>query len=126
MAKAKSNADDIALLRKDIADLNKKVEKLQLEMKSKKEAPKSSWRKPVVMISAAVATLVLVFGNIFFWTGRTLVDTNRYVATVGPLIQKPPIQSAIASYTTTQIFDNFNVQSYIKNNLPTKVSFFSS
>lgn len=122
MVKQKSSEYDIAQLRQDIANLNTKVDALQMAVKQK-EKSKPNWRRVAIGASAMVATLVLVLGNIFFWTGRTLVDTNRYVATVGPLIKQPPIQSAIASYTTTQIFNNFDVQAYIKSNLPPKASF---
>lgn len=126
MPKSKSKTDDIALLRQDVAKLNAKVEKLQADMNkknSKKKPAKKNGKRIAIGISAALATLVLVFGNIFFWTSRTLIDTNRYVATVGPLIKQPPIQSAIAQYTTTQVFDNFNVEGFIKSSLPPKAAF---
>ena len=120
-----TKSEEIASLKQTVSKLNKKVEKLESNMsKPKKPQPKkTNWRKPVILLCVTFATLILVFSNIFFWTGRTIVDTNRYVSTVGPLIEQPAIQSGIASYTTTQLFNNVNVQSYVAQVLPPKASF---
>ena len=62
-------------------------------------------------------------GNVFFWTGNTIVNTNRFSSVVDPLITKPPIQSAMAQYTTTQIFNNVDVQHYVQQVLPPRADF---
>ncbi len=123
MANNKASTKETVLLKQEIANL--KIKNAKLEEVSKKsnkttKPVKRHGRKILIGVFAALATLLLVFGNIFFWTGRTLVDTNRYVSTVGPLIKQPPIQSAIAQYTTDQVFNNFDVQGYIKSILPPK------
>ncbi len=132
MTQKKQTSQTSTALRKENADLKLQVAHLQSQLHTSKKQAASSpqpqrhpfgWRKPVMWFSLALATALLVTGNLVFWAGNTLVDTNRYVAAVGPLIQKPEIQSAIASYTTTQIFNNVDVNSYVTSVLPPKAAF---
>jgi hypothetical protein len=44
------------------------------------------------------------------WARRTLTDTDRYVATVGPLADDPAIQRYLARTVTTSLFDALDVQ----------------
>jgi hypothetical protein len=85
--------------------------------------PEQRWRRPLIWASITLATVFLVLGNIFFWTGNTIVNTNRYVAAVGPLIEQPAIQDAMAQYTSSQLFKAVDVQSYVKDTLPPKAAF---
>lgn len=115
-------------LQKRIDELDTKVSKLQIDMNksdnSKDIKPKSEkWKKPVIVLATTLAALTLIFGNILFWTNNNVVNTNNFVSNVGPLITKPPIQSAIATYATTTLFNNYDVQSYIQNALPPRASF---
>ncbi|HMH31244.1 MAG TPA: hypothetical protein VK534_02090 [Methylomirabilota bacterium] len=103
-----------------IAELQQEVETLRAEVEGEKHSP---WRGLAVWTCAIIATAMLVAGNLLFWVGNTLVNTDRYVAAVGPLIQKPEIQTAIATYTTDQIFKTVNVEGIIKDNLPPRAVF---
>src|SRR6185436_8895566 len=44
------------------------------------------------------------------WGARTVLNTDRYVATVGPLAQDPAVQASIASKVTDQVFLALNVE----------------
>ncbi len=124
MPNTKKKTDSVAKLKKELADAKAQNSLLKKQIKkTKPKSEKNKYRRLGIGASAVIATLVLVFGNIFFWAGRTLVDTNKYVATVGPLIKQPPIQTAIAEYTTQQLFAHVDVQSYISNALPPKAAF---
>ena len=81
------------------------------------------WKGIVIFLCAALAAALLIVGNIFFWAGNTLVDTNKFVSTTGPVISQPSVQSAVAEYTTNQLFMNYDVQGLVQQVLPPKADF---
>lgn len=72
---------------------------------------------------AFIAVLILSIGNLLFWSGNTVVKTDRYVETVAPLIEDPVIQDAVANYTTEQLFKNVDVEGFTEEVLPPRASF---
>ncbi|HVX47936.1 MAG TPA: hypothetical protein VHA05_01110, partial [Candidatus Saccharimonadales bacterium] len=62
-------------------------------------------------------------GNILFWAGNTLINTDKYVATVQPLMANKTIQSAVADYTTNQVFSQVDVQTFVAGALPPRADF---
>lgn len=51
------------------------------------------------------------------WGARTVLNTDRYVATVAPLANDPAVQQSIASKVTAQVFEALNVESVISDAL---------
>ncbi|HUD10205.1 MAG TPA: hypothetical protein VMR28_00865 [Candidatus Saccharimonadales bacterium] len=130
MARKRVKTSTSANLKKQIAELTIQVEGLQKELDKKNSkaskqhrSPLFRWKTLIVGLCVAVAAVILLLGNIFFWAGNTMVNTNKYVATVGPLIEKPQIQSAIAEYTTVQIFKTTNVQQFVQQAIPPRAEF---
>lgn len=66
---------------------------------------------------------MIFLGNIFFWAGNTVTKTDRYIETVGPLVDDPAIQKAVAVYATDQIYQNVDVQPILTNALPPRAAF---
>ena len=60
----------------------------------------------VCLVLAAVLTVPAVVG---FWGQRTLIDTQRYVATVGPLAAEPAVQDAVVASITDSFKKNVDV-----------------
>jgi hypothetical protein len=60
----------------------------------------------VCLVLAAVLTVPAVVG---FWGQRTLLDTQRYVATVGPLAAEPAVQDAVVASITDSFKKNVDV-----------------
>ncbi len=116
---------EIAELQAEVAILNEKLDKAARLSSPNRKMPRQRWNSRTIAawLCLTAASALLIVGNIFFWAGNTVVDTNTYVATVGPLIQKPQIQAAIAEYTTTQIFNNTNVRAFVQQTLPPRASF---
>jgi hypothetical protein len=63
------------------------------------------------------AVILLILSVLLFavsvpatWARRTLTDTDRYVATVGPLADDPAVQSYLARTVTTSLFDALDVE----------------
>lgn len=69
--------------------------------------------------SAAAVVLILVgallapVGVVAAWAERTLTDTDRYVATVGPLADDPTVQSALAGRMTQAVMTRIDVGSLL-------------
>jgi hypothetical protein len=57
------------------------------------------------------------------WVRNTLLDTDNYVATVGPLASDPHVQQAVASRVTDALYDNADVQAKIADSLPARAAF---
>jgi hypothetical protein len=51
----------------------------------------------MVLVSASILTV---------WANRTLTDTNTYVQTVGPVIQRPELQEFVAQKVTDQLLES--------------------
>lgn len=86
-------------------------------------AKKNPWRSIAVILLVIVSAVLLFLGNIFFWAGNTIAKTDKYVQTVTPLVEDPAIQTAVATYATQQIYNNIDVEPYIRETLPTRAAF---
>ncbi len=71
----------------------------------------------------ALAIALLVAGNLLFWAGGTVVDNDRYSQTMAPLIRNHAVQQAVASYTTSQLYQNVDVTQQVQNALPPQADF---
>ncbi len=60
-----------------------------------------------------LAALLTVPAALAYWGQRTLNDTQRYVDTVGPLVESPEVQSAIATTVTDAIQAQVDVEAVL-------------
>jgi hypothetical protein len=124
MSTNKSNSPSTAELKRQIAELKKQVASLQKRSVVKTaKTPGVRWKSILAWACVSIATALLVVGNVFFWAGNTVVNTDKYVATVGPLIEKPEIRSGIAQYTTDKLFEAVDVSQYVQTALPPRADF---
>ena len=68
------------------------------------------WRTVVATLLIVVACVLAPLSVVAVWTRNQVTNTDRYVATVGPLASDPAIQQAIADQITTQVFTYLDVQ----------------
>jgi len=99
-----------------------------LKLKSEVKKLKSSKRRMFARNSSSwalifLATLILIIGNLFFWTSSTVINNTRFINTVGPIIKQPAVQTALSQYTTDQLFKVNNVQGYVQQVLPPRATF---
>lgn len=115
----------VAELERVNLELKRENEQLrtELERHSLPEKKSSVWRAPLITLCVLLAVVILIIGNLLFWAGNTLINTDKYVATVQPLMADSTIQAAVADYTTNQIFDQVDVQSYVNQALPPRAEF---
>jgi hypothetical protein len=74
-------------------------------------------RRIVAPILVALAVVVFTVTVPAVWGARTVLDTDRYVATIEPLADDPAVQRSIATRLTDQVFTALNVQEVISNAL---------
>jgi len=83
---------------------------------SKAEAPEARpakrrrMRRIVTPILVALTVIVFTVTVPAVWGARTVLNTDRYVATVGPLAEDPAVQASIATKLTDQVFLALNVE----------------
>jgi hypothetical protein len=63
----------------------------------------------LILLGALLAPVAVVAA----WAERTLTDTDRYVATVGPLAEDPTVQSALAGRLTQAVTKRIDVGSLL-------------
>lgn len=76
------------------------------------------WRSIGSLFFIALSVGLLVAANLLFWAGSVLVKPDKFAQTVTPIVQNSEVQTALAGYTTTQLFNNVDVQQYVESVLP--------
>lgn len=106
-----------------VAENKKLKDKLDKSNKTKPSWLSRTWRTLVIMLLVGFAGALLFVGNIFFWAGRTVTNTDKYVQTVEPLGRNPEVQKAVSKYATTQFFNNVDVTKIAEEALPPRAVF---
>ena len=97
--------EEVERLRTEVDDLNHKVEKLE-----DRPARRHRTRRVVAVILVILTVISLALAVPGTWVRRTLGNTDRYVATVGPLAQDPAVQEYMARTITDEVFLALGVQ----------------
>jgi hypothetical protein len=70
-------------------------------------------RSVAAAVCVVLAALLTTPAAIAYWGQRTLNDTQRYVDTVGPLVDSPQVQDAIATTVTDAIQSQVDVEAIL-------------
>jgi hypothetical protein len=70
----------------------------------------SRGRTVTVVICVVLAALLTTPAALAYWGHRTLTDSQRYVATVGPLVNSPDVQNVIATKVTDAIQQQVDIE----------------
>jgi hypothetical protein len=80
------------------------------------------WRRIIAGILLVVGCLLVPLSLSAVWVRNTLLDTDHYVATVGPLAQSANIQQGLADRVTTALFADGQVEQKIADALPKRAA----
>ena len=69
-----------------------------------------------------VAALLLPIALTAFWAQRTLIDTERYIATVAPLAKDPTIQQAVGDKVSSVLITQLDAGNRLQNVLPEQLA----
>jgi hypothetical protein len=87
-------------------------DELEAQLESIEARPEKRQRIRRIFTPILVALSIVVFTVTVpaVWGARTVLNTDRYVATVGPLAEDPAVQASIATKLTDQVFLALNVE----------------
>ena len=88
--------------------------------------PKHRARSFFAGFFAVIAIVGFMLFNISYWVSYTITHTDKFVATMQPLLQDPAIQQALTTEISTALFAQVNVEQELKNNLPPNVQFLAA
>ena len=78
-------------------------------------------RKWGVGILILLGVFLLTFANIAFWAWFTLLNTNGWVAAVGPLNQDPAVAGMISQNVVSDLFEGADIEATAAEALPPKL-----
>jgi hypothetical protein len=84
------------------------------------------WRRIVGTVLLVVGCVLVPVSLSAVWVRNTLLDTDNYVSTVGPLASDPQVQHAIANRITDALFDDVDVEQKISDALPPRAGFLAA
>ncbi len=105
-------------LEAEVERLKAERDELEARVETRMEAPKRHRvRRILTPILVILAVIVFTVSVPAVWGARTVLNTDRYVATVAPLADDPAVQQAIATRLTDEVFAALNVQEVISDTL---------
>ena len=90
-----------------------------------KEAPRHTGRKVAVALLVLLGCILLAVANLGFWLRGTALNTNGWVAAVGPLSQNPVIADAVADLVVQALTASVDLEGVARQVLPPESSGFS-
>ncbi|MER5252229.1 hypothetical protein [Streptomyces sp. NPDC002855] len=85
-----------------------------------------SVRRAVAAVLIALVAVLAVTSIVGVWGGRTTLNTDRWIATVGPLPEDPDVNAAVSTYLAREIFDQLDVEQRLSEALPPRASFLAA
>jgi hypothetical protein len=88
--------------------------------------PRSSfpkWRRILVAVLVVLGCVLAPISVMGVWISNTLLNTDQYVATVGPLAGNAAVQDAIANRVTNSLVAGADLEAKVKDALPPKAGF---
>jgi hypothetical protein len=76
----------------------------------------------VSVVLIVLGVLCLVISPVAIWGRNLVLDTNRYVETVAPLVHNPGVQNVIVNQVDKQVEANLDIEAYVKQVLPPRAS----
>ena len=76
----------------------------------------------LIVLFGILTPITIVSG----WAVKTVTNTDRFVATMGPLASDPVITTYLADQTTQKLFREFKVEDRVKQQLPPAVQFLAA
>ncbi len=93
------------------------------EVEELKTPRRRRFRRAAVGVLVALSCLLVLLSTTVVWAHRTVLNTDTFVGTVGPVFQYPGVDEAVATRATNQLFTQLHLQTRLRDALPPKVSF---
>jgi hypothetical protein len=109
---------ELARMRAEIAVLH-----ARLDTRSSRRDRGRSARRITAAVLVVVTAFAVVAAVVGVWGARTVLSTDRWVATVAPLPSDPQVSAAVSSYATAQLFEVVDVERRLRDVLPQQAAF---
>ncbi len=86
-----------------------------VEGPAREETRPSRVRPFTAVVCLVLAAVLTVPAGFAFWGQRTIDDGQRYIDTVGPLVEAPEVQDAVATKVTLAIQDQVDVEAILED-----------
>jgi hypothetical protein len=83
------------------------------ELENSRHAPKHRMRALGSVVLIVVASLLSLLAVVAVWANSIVRDTDRYVATVGPLASDPDVQQAVTTRVTDVVLRQIDVDALV-------------
>jgi hypothetical protein len=95
----------------------------RLDTRNRRRSFVRGLRRVSAAVLIALTALALVTSVVGVWAATTVLNTDRWVATVAPLPQNPQVAAAVSDYATVQVFQAVNVEQRLREVLPPQAGF---
>ena len=86
-----------------------------------KRAPR--WRRLGAAVLIVIGVVMFPIAGLAVWLHNTVLDTDQYVATIGPLASDPDVQQAAANRVTNALVEQTDLEQRVADVLPPRASF---
>lgn len=94
-----------------------------LDRQGRRDRRRSRIRRYIVGVLVVVFALLLPVTAVVGWAHNTVLNTDGWVRTVGPLASEPAVTAALSAEITSQAFTALDAQAEIAGALPPKAAF---
>jgi hypothetical protein len=81
------------------------------------------WRRILVAVLVVIGCVLAPISVIGLWARNTMLDTDQYIDTIGPLARDPAIQRAVADRATRRLVTGVDIEGQIAEAFPRAESF---
>jgi hypothetical protein len=106
-----------------IETLRAEVEELQRYKAKAESRIRFPWRRVVVAVLIVLGCVIGAGANVTVWLKSVALNTNAWVATVGPLSRDPAVALAISDYAVGQLFASVDAEQRVRQALPPNAAF---
>jgi len=112
-------------LKAEVERLRAEKAALQAELQGKKvkERKPFPWRNLIAWILVVLAFIMAIGAGPASWAHDYLMDTDRFVATVAPLIRDDAVAQALSERAATRLVEELDVQDRLDRVLPEGITF---
>lgn len=115
---AAASPDEVARLQEERARLEAEVGDLRARVAGTKTRRARRTRGIAAVLLVVLTSVVATVAVAGVWGRRNALNTDRWVETVGPVVEDPAVQQALANWTTTEIMSLIDPQAYFESVLP--------
>lgn len=99
----------------EVAELRRRIAQLEADAAAREHVRKHH------RLRTTFSTLVIILASVFallsvvsVWAANTVTDTDRFVATLGPLAKNPEVQTGVSNRITNLVLEQVDIDSVVK------------